>query len=118
LHGESSHTTGNKDTGWGIQKIWWGTTSFSNNLNEPEDDSDNNDLVLQEACALAGSDVIKLEENNGIDLSMPALADLLCDKLTHNILDDLGSGGSVPSLVVDSGDENMKSFDLSNPLEF
>ena len=36
----------------------------------------------------------------------------------HNILDHLGSGGSVPPLVVDAGDENTKSFDLPNPLEF
>ena len=36
----------------------------------------------------------------------------------YSILDQLGSGRSVPSLVVDAGDKDMKSFDLSNPLEF
>ena len=43
---------------------------------------------------------------------------LLQDEPMHNILDHLGSGGSVPPLVVDAGDENTKSFDLPNPLEF
>jgi hypothetical protein len=56
-----------------------------------------------------------------MDLSALALADLLCDKgiPMKDILDHLCSGGSVPSLVVGhAGDDNMKTFDLSNLLEF
>lgn len=63
--------------------------------------------------------MIEFEEDNGVNLSAPALADLLHDKLTHDIFDHLGSSGSSPSSVVGhAGDDNMKTFDLSSPLEF
>ncbi len=58
---------------------------------EGTDGDENDDPILQEACTLAGSDVIELEEDNGINLLAPALADLLHDKLTHDIFDHLSS---------------------------
>ncbi len=86
---------------------------------EGTDGDENDDPILQEAHTLAGSDVIELEEDNGINLLAPALADLLRDKPTHDIFDHLGNSRSGPSSVVGhAADDSMKSFDLSSPLEF
>src|SRR5258708_8824226 len=67
---------------------------------EGTDGDENDDPILQEACTLASSDVIELEEDNGINLSAPALTNLLHNKLTHDIFDHLSSGRSSPSSVV------------------
>ena len=59
------------------------------------------------ANLLESLDVIELEEDNGINLSAPALTDLLCNKPTHNIF-DCSSRSSPSSAVGHAGDDSMK----------
>ena len=81
------------------------------------DDDDN--PVLREARARARSDVIELVDDNGIDLLVPALADLLSDQPKHNIFGHISSEDVTPlASTSHTGGNSAKSFDLLQPLEF
>jgi len=91
----------------------------SDDGDDRDGDGDDDDDALSSVGRKPLLAAISLSWGNGIDLSVPALADLLPDKPKYNIFEHLGSDNCPSSLPADRvGDKTTRKFDLSEPLEF
>jgi len=77
-------------------------------VDDGDEDEDNKELIM--AHGIASSSMVKIEEDDGVDVSVPQLRDFLSDTPALGLLASIGVGSNVRKTT---GSERPRSFQVS-----